>query len=157
MFLIVLNRLPRLLDLSQRTDPVIVFRNVRIVNGAVMLRHFQGAVSHKPPKAPSLSSGEIQKGARRPPLVVSIGEVRRRGRKRNLPPPACRFLCFLSFGQAKERKIIPSHFSWISAHAFPSAEHSAAKERRPMVGATLAELLGRFELPQRIALKRYSL
>ena len=85
MFLIVLNRLPRLLNLCQRTDPVIILRNVRIINGAIMLRHFQGAVSHKPPKAPSLSSGEIQKGARRPPLVVSNREVRRRGRKRNLP------------------------------------------------------------------------
>ena len=38
MFLIVLNRLPWLLDLRQRADPVIVFRNVRIVNGAIVLR-----------------------------------------------------------------------------------------------------------------------
>ena len=146
MFLIVLNRLPRLLDLRQRTDPVIVFRNVRIVNGAIVLCHFQGAVSHKAPKAPSLSSGEIQKGARRPPLVVSIGEVRRRGRFRFLP--LLRVVFFASFLLDKQKKgrVVPSHFSWISAHAFPSAEHSAAKERRPMVGATLAELPGSIRL-----------
>ena len=101
MFLIVLNRLPRLLDLRQRTDPVIVFRNVRIVNGAIVLCHFQGAVSHKAPKAPSLSSGEIQKGARRPPLVVSIREVRRRGRKRNLP--LLRVVFFASFLLDKQK------------------------------------------------------
>ena len=41
MFLTVLNRLPRLLYLCQRADPVIVFRNVRIVNGAIVLRHWK--------------------------------------------------------------------------------------------------------------------
>lgn len=82
------------------------------------------------------------KGARRPPLVVSIGEVRRRGRKRNLP--LLRVVFFASFLLDKQKKgrIVRLHFSWLSAHAFPSAEHSAAKERRPMVGATLAELPG---------------
>ena len=102
MFLIVLNRLPRLLDLSEGADPVTILRNVRIINGAVMLRHFQGAVSHKAPKAPSLSSGEIQKGARRPPLVVSNREVRRRGRKRNLP--LLRVVFFASFLLDKQKK-----------------------------------------------------
>ena len=34
-----------LFELRQRGEPVIVFGNVRIINGAIMLRHFQRGVS----------------------------------------------------------------------------------------------------------------
>ena len=126
-FLTVLNRLPRLLNLCQRTDPVIILRNVRIINGAIMLRHFQGAVSHKPPKAPSLSSGEIQKGARRPPLVVSIREVRRRGRKRNLP--LLRVVFFASFLLDKQKKGRSSPHTFLGSPHTPSPPPSIRQQK----------------------------
>ena len=96
MFLIVLNRLPRLLDLRQRADPVIVFGNVRIVNGAIMLRH---------------GSRGIPKGARKPLLVVSNREGPGRGRNPKSSPPWCHFLCLFLLDKAKERGIIspPAH------------------------------------------------
>ncbi len=37
----------RLLDLCERRNPVIVFRYVGVVDGTIMLRHIQRAVSHK--------------------------------------------------------------------------------------------------------------
>ena len=101
-FLTVLNRLPRLLDLRQRTDPVIVFRNVRIVNGAVMLRHFQGAVSHKPPKAPSFSSGEIQRWPAGPLWSFQLGRFA--GGEENEIFPSCVSFSLLPFFWTSKRK-----------------------------------------------------
>ena len=43
------------------------------------------------------------KGARKPRLVVSMREGPGRGRNPKSSPPWCRFLWYLSFGQAKER------------------------------------------------------
>ena len=45
------------------------------------------------------------KGARKPRLVVSMREGPGRGRNPKSSPPWCRFLWYLSFGQAKERYI----------------------------------------------------
>ena len=102
MFLTVLNRLPRLLNLCQRTDPVIVFRNVRIINGAIVLCHFQGAVSHKPPKAPSLSSGEIQRGPAGPLWSFQLGRFA--GGEENEIFPSCVSFSLLPFFWTSKRK-----------------------------------------------------
>ena len=55
--------------------------------------------------APRKSPGEFQKGARRPLLVVSIREVLRRGRNRNLPLLSVVF--FGTFLLDKQKKATP--------------------------------------------------
>ena len=78
MFLIVLNRLPRLLDLCQRADPVIIFRNVRIVNGALVRCRWLPGYSKRGSQAPF---GRFNEGGSQ------------EGEKTKSSPPACRFLC----------------------------------------------------------------
>ena len=89
-FLTVLNRLPRLLNLCQRTDPVIVLCKNGVASCDVRL----------------CSRGYSKRGPAGPLLVVSNREVLRRGRKRNLPLLSVVF--FGSFLLDRQKKGTPS-------------------------------------------------
>ena len=101
--------LTRLLDLCQRADPVIILCKSVVMSCNVRL----------------CSRGHSKRGSAGPLLVVSIGEVLRMGRKRNLPFLSVVF--FVSFSWTSKRK--RSHLA-MKNDTFESAQR--AKNRCPI-------------------------
>ena len=127
MFLTVLNRLPRLLDLCQRTDPVIILRKSGVASCDVRL----------------YSRGYSMRGPAGPLMVVSFRKVLRRGRKRNLPLLSVVF--FGSFLLDKQKKGTSSPWKriWIAAtnpfrHGACGGPHPALRATFPVRGEGIA-------------------
>ena len=92
-----------------------------------MLRHFQGAVSHKPTKAPSLSSGEIQRGPAGPLWSFQLGRFA--GGEENEIFPSCVSFSLLPFFWTSKRKEGSSAYTFFGSPHTPSPPPSIRQQK----------------------------
>ena len=92
-----------------------------------MLRHFQGAVSHKAPKAPSFSSGEIQRGPAGPLWSFQLGRFA--GGEDFVFFPSCVSFSLLPFFWTSKRKEGSSPHTFLGSPHTPSPPPSIRQQK----------------------------